>query len=287
MDSMLQPLPWLLSAALAGAGTAHAATPEGTATPEATEAAPDGGSAAPEDEGGAAPSTAATEPAATFEADPPATASEPPASDPAPAATAQQATATEPAPAPRPPRTYPRLVIAAGPIAGPHARGNEQCDPEQARCETKGAFIGMGAQVELRARLWKLVYAHARGLAVGNVSPHDRVHRGLWGAGAGVGLQGRRAFGRAEYLWVSTFGDNHFEPPFYEGEVATDEWGHHAGMLSVGFRQPLPHRLAVELWGGLVIGPRSVRRVPDLVPDERVLTTFLVGLDVSWDAIPP
>jgi hypothetical protein len=132
-----------------------------------------------------------------------------------------------------------------------------------------------------------MIYAHARGLTVGNVSPNDRIHRGLWGVGAGVGLQGRRAFGRAEYLYLDAFGDNHFEPPFYDGEVATDEWDHHAGLLSVGFRQPLPHRLSAELWGGLVIGPRSVRRVPDVMPDERVLTTFLVGLDLSWDALPP
>jgi hypothetical protein len=169
---------------------------------------------------------------------------------------------------------------------GPHAIGNEDCDPERGRCETKGSFLGLGGQLELRARVWRMIYAHARGLGVGNVSPNERIHRGLWGLGAGMGLQGRRAFGRAEYLYVSTFGDNHFEPPFYQGEVATDEWGHHAGMLSVGFRQPLPHRLAAELWGGLVLGPRSVRRLPDTIPDERVLTTFLVGLNVSWDAWP-
>jgi hypothetical protein len=177
-------------------------------------------------------------------------------------------------------------VIAGGPIVGPHALGNEQCDAELGRCETKGSFLGLGGQIELRVRLWRMIQAHARGLAVGNVA-RDKVHRGLAGAGLGVGLGGRRAFGRAEYLLLGTFGDDHFEPPFFEGEVGTDTWGHHAGMVSVGFRQPLPHRLAAELWGGLVIGPRSVRTISDMTPEERVLTTFLVGLDVSWDVLPP
>lgn len=204
-----------------------------------------------------------------------------------PTASTPEPTAPAPATEPdRPLRTYPRLVIAGGPMVGPHALGNEECNYELGRCETKGSFIGMGAQAELRVRLWKLIYAHARGLAVGNVSPNDRIHRGLWGVGAGMGVMGRRAFARAEYLFLDTFGDNHFEPPFYDGEVASDEWGHHAGMLSVGFRQPLPKRVAAELWGGLVIGPHSVRRVPDIEPDARTLTTFLVGLNVSWDAWP-
>lgn len=310
---MTRPLPWLLAATLAGGGTAHAAAPDASEAPEGTERVDGAGAGA-----GAAPAEP-TEAPATTDATAPAPASEPatdattpaPASEPATNATtpapvtaptpspAPTAAADRPAPSPspaptavadpdaRPRRHYPRLVIAGGPIVGPHAQGNEECDSERGRCETKGSFIGVGAQVELRVRLWKLLYAHARGLTVGNVSPNDRIYRGLWGAGAGVGLQGRRAFGRAEYLFVGTFGDNHFEPPFYDGAVATDEWGHHAGMLSVGFRQPLPHRMSAELWGGLVIGPRSVRRVPDNVPDERVLTSFLVGLNVSWDVLAP
>jgi hypothetical protein len=291
MDPMVQLLPWLVAGVLAGSSTTGAAAPDGTVTPEpstdpaapaafSTEATPSTDPGAPSS--ASTPSTEATPAASSTEATPSTT-------TPAPAASSTEATPsiTPPAASPkadRPPRTYPRLVIAGGPVVGPHALGNEECNPELGRCETKGSFLGVGAQVELRARLWRMIYAHARGLTVGNVSPNDRIHRGLWGAGAGVGLHGRRAFGRAEYLFLSTFGDNHFEPPFYDGEVASDEWGHHAGMLSVGFRQPLPHRLSAELWGGLVIGPRSVRRVPDIEPDERVLTTFLVGLDVSWDA---
>lgn len=208
---------------------------------------------------------------------------QPPEAAPAPPATETTET-TPPASDERPAREYPRLVIAGGPVVGPHAFGNEECNAEQARCETKGSFLGLGGQLELRGRLWRPLYLHARGLVVGNVSPNDRIHRGAWATGVGVGLYGRHVFGRGEYLYLDAFGDNHFEPPFYDGEVATDEWGHHAGLLSVGFRQPLPHGLAAELWGGMMVGPRSVRRVPQLEPDERVLSTFLVGLNLSWDA---
>lgn len=279
MDSMGQRLPWLVAMTLAGASTAHAAAPADPEVPAIQEP--------PAAEEPAAPPVAGTEPAATSEAPP----TSPTQSPTAEAPPTTEASAPSPAPVPeaspvpdRPLRTYPRLVLAGGPVVGPHALGNEECNYDIGRCETKGSFIGVGVQMEARARLWKMIYAHARGLVVGNVSPNDRIHRGLWGVGAGVGLMGRRAFGRAEYLFLDTFGDNHFEPPFYDGEVASDEWGHHAGMLSVGFRQPLPKGVSAELWGGLVIGPRSVRRVPDIEPDERVLTTFLVGLNVSWDA---
>jgi hypothetical protein len=282
MDPMAQLLPWLVAVTLAWASRTVVAAPEATAAPEPSTDPPAPAASSTE----TTPSTDPPAPAASSTAPTPSTDPPAPSSAPTPSTEATPAI-PPPAASPkddRPPRTYPRLVIAGGPVVGPHALGNEECNAELGRCETKGSFLGVGAQVELRARLWRMIYAHARGLTVGNVSPNDRIHRGLWGAGAGVGLHGRRAFGRAEYLFLSTFGDNHFEPPFYDGEVASDEWGHHAGMLSVGFRQPLPHRLSAELWGGLVIGPRSVRRVPDIEPDERVLTTFLVGLDVSWDA---
>lgn len=240
-----------------------------------------------------APETATPQPATPQPATPETATPEPATPEPATPQPATPETATpetEQAPAPtraRPPRyQHPRLMIAGGPILGPHAIGNEQCDTQLARCETKGSFLGMGAQLELRARLWRMIYAHARGLAVGNISPNDRIHTGLWGLGGGLGLYGRRAFGRAEYLFVDAFGDNRFEPPFYDGEVASDEWGHHAGLVSVGFRQPLPRGLAVELWGGLMIGPSSVRRIPQQQPDERVLTTFIAGINVSWDVLP-
>lgn len=181
-------------------------------------------------------------------------------------------------------RVYPRIVIAGGPMVGPHTLGNEQCSSEMARCEKKGVFFGVGGHVEVRARVWRPIAVHVRGLAIKNVAPTDRVYAGMLGLGGGVGAYGRRIFGRAEYLFVHALGDNRFEPPFFDGEVARDTWGKSAGLISVGFRQPLPRNLAVELWGGLMIGPHSVREVPQQEPDERNLVTFQIGLNVAWDA---
>jgi len=184
-----------------------------------------------------------------------------------------------------PPRHYPRLILAGGPLIGPHAIGNQQCSPEEIRCEKKGSFFGAGAQLELRARLYRPLYLHLRGMAARNVSPNDPIYSGIAGGGIGLGAYGKRIFGRAEYLLLHAFGDDRFEPPFAEGLVARDEWGNHAGMLAVGFRQPLPRGLAIELWAGPMFGPRSVRFVPQSEPDERLLTTFMLGLNLAWDAL--
>jgi hypothetical protein len=296
MGAMAWPLLGLVVLALSGVSPARAAAPADAAAPATVEPAP------------VAEPAPAVEPALAVEPTPtvePTLVAEPvaepaPAAEPAPTLAAEPAAVPDPTPAPdpattppapapprdRPPRSHARLTLAGGPILGPHAFGNEQCDAEQARCETKGSFLGLGAQLELRARVWRMIKVHGRGLVVRNVSSNDRIYRGLWGLGAGLGVYSRRVFGRAEYLFVDAFGDNHFEPPFFEGEVAYDEWGHHAGMLSVGFRQPLPRGFAAELWGGLVLGPHSRRQLPQEQPDERVLTTFLVGVNVSWDALP-
>lgn len=222
-------------------------------------------SAAPSDSG----ASTTAEPSASTTAEPNATPSS------TEAATGEQTS---------PGRHYPRLVLAFGPLIGPHAFGNEQCDSEMAECQTKGSFFGAGAQLELRARLYRPLYLHVRGVAVSNVTTNDPIYDGLAGGGIGLGVYGRRAFARGEYLLVSAFGDNRFEPPFFDGEVAQDEWGNHAGMLTAGFRQPLPRGLSVELWGGPMFGPRSVRTVADNEPDERVLVTFMVGLNLAWDA---
>jgi len=193
-------------------------------------------------------------------------------------------TGTEEAPPPR--RTYPRLVIAGGPLIGPHTFGNEECRSEERRCETHGTFFGFGLNVELRARVWKPLYVHARGIFVGNVSPRDPVHRGLYGGGLGFGAYGRRIFGRAEYLLVDTFGDDTFARPFGDDQVGRDQWRNHAGLISAGARLPLPRRVAAELWGGLMIGPHSTRTIPDEPIDRSTMLTFLIGLNISYDLVP-
>ncbi|MCA9711138.1 MAG: hypothetical protein KDK70_35175, partial [Myxococcales bacterium] len=110
--------------------------------------------------------------------------------DPEASTPAEPSAPAEPAAPQTPPRTYPRLVLAIGPMAGPHAIGNERCDGEKARCETKGSFFGVGAQIELRARLYRPLYLHVRGLAVSNVSPNDPIYDGLAGGGVGLGAYG-------------------------------------------------------------------------------------------------
>lgn len=226
----------------------------------------------------------------------------PSAPDPAPVPStvtpASEPAATEPpraapAPADAPKRRkrqipFPPLVLAGGPVLGPHAFGNEECRSAEARCETHGGFFGFGVQAELRGRLYKLFYVHVRGLVVGNAAPQSRdpIYRGLGGAGIGLGVYARRVFGRAEYLFVDTFGSGHFTRPFGSGAVGNDDWGRHAGLFSVGARIPVVPRTAVELWGGFMLGPKSVRTLPNSEPDRRILPTFLVGINVSYDIIP-
>jgi len=179
---------------------------------------------------------------------------------------------------------FPRLVIAGGPMIGPHAFGNEECRSESQSCEKRGTFFGAGFSGEARLRLYKPLYIHARGLIASNVSPNDRIYSGIGGGGLGLGAYGRRVFARGEFLLLGAYGDDSFTPPFHAEPTGRDEWGNVAGMLAAGIRQPFLERFGAELWGGLVIGPSSVRTVPSAEPDERILTTFMLGLNLTFDA---
>jgi hypothetical protein len=176
-------------------------------------------------------------------------------------------------------------VLGVGPIVGPHTFGNEECRADERSCEVAGTFLGVGAQTELRVRLWRPLYAHARVLAVGNAARREPVYAGAWGLGLGLGLYSRFAFGRVEYVFVDAFGDEHFRPPFFDSEVGRDRWGHHAGMLSVGARVPFRQRLGAELWGGFMLGPRSTREIPGEADERRILPTFVVGVNMTFDLV--
>lgn len=173
-------------------------------------------------------------------------------------------------------------------MIGPHAIGNQECRAEDRRCVTAGGFFGVGLQAEIRARIWKPLYAHARGVFAGNVAPkeNDPIYTGVGAFGIGMGVYGRRIFARAEYMLVDAFGKDTFTPPFHTSETGKDVWGHHAGLVSVGFRQPIGQRLAIELWGGPMIGPKSVRTIPPVPPERRILPTFLLGINLAFDALP-
>ncbi len=181
-------------------------------------------------------------------------------------------------------RTYPRLVLAGGPLVGPHAIGNEDCRPLEKRCETRGSFFGTGFTLELRPRIYKMLYAHLRPWVVGNVAP-DKVYSGAFGVSAGLGVYVRHAFVRGEYTVLGAFGDNKFTPPFFEGEVAHDTWGNHSGMLAAGFRKRVKGRVGLELWAGPMFGPSSRRVFPDGDVDSRTLITFMAGLGVFIDVV--
>jgi hypothetical protein len=188
-----------------------------------------------------------------------------------------------------PPRGNPPLIFAGGPMIGPHAFGTEDCRAELAQCERAGSFFGLGVSVELRARLYRILYAHVRPWFVGNVGPGDRIYRSAVGGGIGLGVYGQHVFGRGEYIPLGALGSNRFEPPFYDGQEGRDTWGHHAGMVTVGFRHNFKSvvggRMGVELWGGPMFGPRSRRTISGQEPEERLLITFMLGVNLSFDVL--
>jgi len=198
------------------------------------------------------------------------------------------AVAGSPAPEAPPPR--PRLVIAGGPLFGPHAAGEAACQVREGvqRCEHTGNFFGVGANLELRARIVGPLYFHGRAAVIGNVRQRPYgVHKGLVDVGGGLGVYSRLAFVRIEYMFVPTFGPNTYLPPFYDKQSGRDVWGRSAGMVSGGVRKYFTPRLAGELWGGLVIGPHSRRTtLQEDAGIDRILLTFLASVGISFDLIP-
>lgn len=198
------------------------------------------------------------------------------------------AAAGSPAPEAPPPR--PRLVIAGGPLFGPHAPGEAACQVREGvqRCEHTGNFFGVGANLELRARIVGPLYFHGRAAVIGNVRQRPYgVHRGLVDIGGGLGVYSRLAFIRVEYMFVPTFGPSTYLPPFYDKQSGRDVWGRSAGMVSGGVRKYFTPRLAGELWGGLVIGPHSRRTtLQEDAGIDRILITFLASVGLSFDLIP-
>ncbi|MCA9717450.1 MAG: hypothetical protein H6713_09970 [Myxococcales bacterium] len=183
----------------------------------------------------------------------------------------------------------PRLVIAGGPVIGPHVGSEEDCRPNgpSIYCENTGGLLGVGLNLELRGQLYGLLYGQLRGVLVGNVRGADGVYSGLATPGVGLGLHARRVFLRAEYLLMLPFGDDRYRSPFASQPDSTVALGYHAGMLSGGARFYVRSRLAIELWGGLVVGPR-VERVTERAETTGANTqvSFMAGLNLSFDAIP-
>lgn len=210
--------------------------------------------------------------------------------EPAPATTLPPAPVGPPASAAAeisPPR--PRLQLSAGLVLGPHAVGEGDCQNGDGydQCQHRGNFLGAGATIELRAQLFKALYLHARGIMVGNVRPRPyAVHSGLAGAGLGLGAYSRLAFIRGEYLLLPAFGPSTYVPPFYNKQVARDDYGLHAGMISGGLHKYVSARTAIEAWAGLVVGPSSHRQtITEQASERRVLISFMINLGMAFDLV--
>ncbi len=178
------------------------------------------------------------------------------------------------------PRRDPVLELAAGPLVGPHAMGNESCRTTPPECVSAGRFIGLGVDAELRVRLYRLLRLHGRGFIVANAAPDKRLYAGLYGAGLGLGVYGKLAMLRGEVLLELPFGSNQIEAPFTTQIAGSARWTKVAGMLSAGVRLPLHRRVNAELWAGWVVGPRETRVLQD-VEESRILQSFMVGLSVA------
>lgn len=183
------------------------------------------------------------------------------------------------------PRKDAALVVAAGPAIGPHAFGNEQCDLDNAVCSRGGRFLGLGGNLEARAKLWKPLYAHLRLLATGNAIRQKPVYSGLMAPGFGLGAYGRTAFVRAEYLFFIPLGPEDFEAPLTPDKVGRAQWTNSAGMFSAGLRLRLTDNMLAEAWGGLTIGPRETRTLFDET-ETRTLLSFLIGLQLAFEPLP-
>ncbi len=183
---------------------------------------------------------------------------------------------------------YPRLVIAGGPLIGPTIASEEDCRANGPTyyCENNGYFLGLGANLEARVRLRKLLYVHLRGLIVGNTARTEGAYSGAGGTGIGIGVYHRYLFARGEYLLLGAFGSNLYRAPFQDERMSTVVMGNHAGLLSTGLRTHLTGRLGIELWGGLMIGPRILRTtMREELNEDRVQVSFLAGFNLTFDAL--
>jgi hypothetical protein len=181
----------------------------------------------------------------------------------------------------------PRLSLTIGGLFGPHAHGEASCQTlEKAyECQHTGNFLGLGGTVELRAQLYRPLFLHVRGLLVGNMRSRG-VHRGMAGAGLGLGAYSRFAFVRGEYMLLPTLGPDTYYPPFYDKPAGRDVYHLHAGMFSVGVRKYISHRSSLEAWGGLVVGPRAERTSLSAdAAENRLLVSFMFSLAFTYDII--
>jgi hypothetical protein len=210
--------------------------------------------------------------------------------DPSPSpAPARESRPGRPRAQPDEPMKFPRLVLAVHGALGPHSTGEESCIQQGSRvlCDRTGRFLGAGGAVELRVRLVKFFYAHARFLAVGNAFGRGdaALHDGLLAPAAGLSLMSDLALLRLEFLAPFTLGDSRYRAAGTT-KIATERWGRAAGGLSIGARLRFYDRVRGELTAGFQIGPDTDRDTPTDQDRSGPLITFSVGLGTAFDLVP-
>jgi hypothetical protein len=195
-----------------------------------------------------------------------------------------------PPPGSEPARVFPRLEVGVHGALGPHAIGEEDCVPQgsSVECERTGRFLGAGGSIDLRARLYRFVYAHARLLAVGNAfgSGRSALYDGLLAPAAGIGISSGLALLRAEVSTPFALGSARYRAAGTSVD-AIERWGHVAGGLHAGVRLRLHDRVRGELLGGLVVGPRTEGVSAAGATRDGLIVSFSVLLGTSFTLVGP
>lgn len=183
---------------------------------------------------------------------------------------------------------YPRLVLGVHGLLGPHSPGEEVCTQESRviRCDHTGRFLGAGGGLDLRIRMHRFLYGSVRFFALANAFGRkpESLHDGLLAPAAGLAIMTDLALLRLEFVAPFSLGDDTYRAPA-SGAVATEKWGHAAGILSLGARIPFHERVRGELTAGVHVGPGVDRASPINGDKKGPLVSFQVGLGCSFDLV--
>jgi hypothetical protein len=179
-------------------------------------------------------------------------------------------------------------VLGVHGLLGPHSAGEEICMQEGSviLCDRTGRFLGAGGDIDLRIRMYRFLYASVRFAALANAfgQKAESLHDGVLAPAGGVAIMTELALIRLEFVAPFTLGDSKYRAPVSDA-LATERWGHAAGILSLGARLPFHERVRGELTAGVHVGP-GVRRSSPANGDKRgPLLSFQVGLGCAFDLV--
>jgi len=183
---------------------------------------------------------------------------------------------------------YPRLVLGVHGLLGPHSPGEESCVQEGSglTCDHTGRFLGAGGDLDLRIRLYRFLYASVRFAAFGNAFGRkpESLHDGLLAPAGGLAIMTDLALLRLEFVAPFTLGDSKYRAAASDA-VASERWGHAAGIFSLGARIPFHERVRGELTAGIHVGPGVHRSSPMDGNKHGPLVSFQVGLGCAFDLV--